>query len=82
MLQDRRHKMTEEVLQKGNLSEAVVFLERDFMNRADTISKESVRIRHMIVGILPCAKFTYLISDAQFGEKKVHVQAQKSWQTV
>ena len=48
-----RQKMIEKVLRSGKLSEVVVFLERDIKDRAETTSMETVRLRHVIIGILP-----------------------------
>ena len=56
LLQGRRHKMTEEALRKGSLPEAPVLLEGKIKKRADMNFKETVRIRRMIVGILPSVK--------------------------
>ena len=50
--------MIEKVLRSGKLSEAVVFLERDIKDRAETTSMENVRLRHVIIGILPYVKIT------------------------
>ena len=56
--------MTEEVLRKGNLLEAVVLLEREIKDRAEITFMETVRIRHVIIGILPYVKITKLNLDA------------------
>ena len=56
--------MTEKVLRKGNLLEAAVLLERDIKDRPENTSTEAVRIRHMIIGILPYVKRTKLNLDA------------------
>ena len=45
------------VFQTGNLPEVVVLLERDTRNRADITSKETVRIRCVIISILPCLNY-------------------------
>ena len=45
--------MKEKILRSGKLSEVVVFLERDIRDRAETTSMETVRLRHVIIGILP-----------------------------
>ena len=54
LLQGRRHKMTEEV----------VLLEVDIKKRADVTSKETVRIRRVIIDISPHVKTTNLNRDA------------------
>ena len=51
--QNRRRTTTGKVRVEGNLPEAVVHLERDSENRADITLKATVRIRHVIHGILP-----------------------------
>ena len=66
LLQGRRHKMTEGNFQKGTLPEAAVLLEGDVKKRATL--KETVRIRHVIIGILPYVKITKLIRDANLAE--------------
>ena len=58
LLQDRRHKMTEEDLRKEIPLEAVRLQEGDVKRRAEVTSNETVRIRHVIVGILPYVKIT------------------------
>ena len=65
-LQDRRHNMTEEGLRKE--VEAVVLQEGNIKERAEIISKETVRIRHLITGILPYVKITNLHRDANSAE--------------
>ena len=52
-----------EVLSKG-ISEAVVLLERDLEDRAKTTFVEIVRIRDVILGILPNVNITKHIRDA------------------
>ena len=68
LLQHRRHKMTEEVLRKGNLPEAVVFLERDIKDRAEITSVKTVRICHVIIDILPYVKITKVVRDANLAQ--------------
>ena len=60
----RRHKMTEENFRKESLSETVVFQEGNIKERADITSQETVRIRRVIIGILPYVKITYPNRDA------------------
>ena len=43
---------------------APVFLERDIKERAGTVSAGSARIRHVIIGILPCGRITNQMRDA------------------
>ena len=61
LLQDRKHKMTEENLGKEEPSEAVV---GKIKKLADITLKETVRIRRVILGILPYVNITKLIRDA------------------
>ena len=57
--------MTEEALRKGSLPEAPVLLEGKLKKRADITFKETVRIRRVIVGILPSVQITSLNRDAK-----------------
>ena len=57
--------MTEEALRKGSLPEAPVLLEGKLKKRADITFKETVRIRRVIVGILPSVQITSLNQDAK-----------------
>ena len=68
LLQGCRHKMTEEDFRQEVHQEAVVFKEGKIKGRADTTSNEIVRIRHVIIGILPFVKITILKRDANSAE--------------
>ena len=74
LLQDRRHKTTGEVLRKGNVPVAVVLLESDVRDRVDITSKETLRIRHVIIGILPYVKATDLNRDASSAQSDIQAQ--------
>ena len=69
LLPNRRHKLTEEDLRKGTLQGKVVHPERKVKNSARITSKEIVRIRRVVIGILPYVKITNLNRDAHFGDK-------------
>ena len=69
LLRDRGHKVNEEVFRKGKPSEAVVLEDGKIRKRADISSKETVRIRHVIIGILPYVKKDKSESGCIFGEK-------------
>ena len=60
---------TQSDLRKEVLPEAAAHLERDFENRADITSKETVLLRHVIIGILPYVKNFKIDSGCKFGEK-------------
>ena len=64
LLQDRRDKVTGTNLWKGKLSEAVVPLERDLKDRAEITLMETVRTRHVILGIHPHVDMTKHNRDA------------------
>ena len=53
LLQDRRHKMTEEDLRKETPLGEVVPPEREVKNRARICSEEHVRNRRVLHGLLP-----------------------------
>ena len=53
LLQNRRHKMTEEDLRKETPLGEVVHLEREVKNRARICSEEHVRNRRVLHGLLP-----------------------------
>ena len=61
--------MTGKALRHGNLPETTVFVETDTTKRADSTSKETVHIRHVLLGILPYVKVTKRKSGCKFGEK-------------
>ena len=64
LFQRRRHRLTEEDLRKAVAPGEVAFLERKVKKRAQNTLKDVVRIRHVIVGILPSVKITNLHRDA------------------
>ena len=49
---------------RGNLPEAVVPLEREPEDRAEITEMESVRLRHVVIGILPYVNITKHNRDA------------------
>ena len=51
-------------MEKGNLPEDAVLLDRDSENRVDMSFKETVQIRHVIVGIRPHVKIVNQYPDA------------------
>ena len=53
LLQDRRHKMTEEDLRKEVFREAVVLQEGDVKEGTEIILKETVQIHRAIIDIFP-----------------------------
>ena len=65
------------VLRSGHLLEAAVLLERDIQDRAETTLLETVRICHVIFGMLPYVKITHLNRDAKSAKKCVfrHTEA-------
>ena len=64
LLQRRRHRLTEEDLREALVPGEKVLLEGKVRKRAKKSSKEIVRIRRVIVDILPCVKITNLNRDA------------------
>ena len=52
------------ILWSGSLSEAVVLLERDIKDCAETVSVEVARIRHVMIGILPYGRIASQKRDA------------------
>ena len=66
--QKRRHRLTERNLQKVQVAEEKVFLEKETEFRADVSSGESIRTRHVIFGTLPCVSITSLNQDAQMSK--------------
>ena len=65
LLQDRRHKMTEEDLRKEVPPEAVVLEEGKIEKVQKITSKETAQIRRVPIGIFPCVKTTNLNRDAK-----------------
>ena len=65
LLQDRRHKMTEENLRKETPLGEVVHPEREVKNRARICSEEHVRNRRVLHGLLPYVYMTSLNRDAK-----------------
>ena len=63
--QMRRHSLTERNHQKVQALEEKVLLEKEAELRAEASLGESVRIRRVIVGTLPCVKITSLNPDAR-----------------
>ena len=61
--------MTEEDVREETHPEAAVHHEGNVRNRAEITSKETVRIRCVIVGILPYVKITRSNRDAKFGDE-------------
>ena len=64
LLEDRRHQMTAEDFRKEPLLEKAVNLERKVKERARIILMGIVRIRRVIIDILPYVNSTKLIRDA------------------
>ena len=64
LLQRRRHRLTEENPRKVLAPGKKVLLEGKVKKRANISSKESVRIRRVIIGILPYVKIANLYQDA------------------
>ena len=64
LLQDRRHKMTEEDLRKEVRQEAVVLQEGDVKEGAEITLKETVQVHRVMIDIFPYVKITNLIRDA------------------
>ena len=69
LLQGRRHKMTEEDLQKETLPGEVVHPERKVKDRARITSKGIARVRRVIIGILPYVKNYKSEQGCTFGDK-------------
>ena len=65
LLQLRSHRLTEENPRKVLVPEEKALLEEKAECRAKITSNESVRIRRVIIGILPYDKITSLRQDAQ-----------------
>ena len=63
LLQRRRHRLTEENLRKVSVPGEKVLLEGKASKCANISSEESVRIRRVIIGILPNIKITRLYRD-------------------
>ena len=68
--------MTEKDHRKEMPPEAAVLQEGYIKKRADITSKQTVRIRRVIIGILPYVKTTNSNRDAKIGEE-VRIQAKK-----
>ena len=64
LLEDRRHQMTAEDFRKEPLLGKAVHLERKVKERARIILKGIVRIRRVIIGMLPYVKSTKLNRNA------------------
>ena len=64
LLRGRRHEKTEENLPKESLPQAVVPHEGDVKKRDDITLKETLRIRRVIIGILPHVNITKQNRDA------------------
>ena len=66
--QKRRHRLTERNLQKVQVAEEKVLLEKETEFRADVSSGESIRTRHVIFGTLQCVSITSLNQDAKMSK--------------
>ena len=79
LLQDRRHKMTEEYFRKDKPWGEVVHPERKVKDRARITPKEIGRFRRVIVGILPRVKITRKIGMQI--RRQVSLQTRWGWQS-
>ena len=66
--QKPRHRLTERYPQKVHAAERRAFLEQEERFRAETFLWESVRIRHVILGTLPCVSITSLNQDGHMAK--------------